>query len=212
MLPPGPHMEHLKKGDIVFSAKQTADLLRAGRTSTYAKALSAGTIAALNSGSAGLSHAYSGFTGSGQNPWASGGYNGNNSGSIGSGSSSGGGGSNTKSKNDKDKIDWIEIAIKRFESLLKKLSNIAENTFNNLITRLNATNENIAATRKDIEFQSKAYDRYIEEANKVGLSEDLAEKVRNGDLDINSYDEKTRKKIEEYQKWYLLCPSNVVIL
>lgn len=107
-----------------------------------------------------------------------------------------------KSKADKDKVDWIEIAIKRFEALLKKLSNIAENTFNNLITRLNATNENITATRKDIDFQSKAYDRYIEEANKVGLKEDIAEKVRNGDLDINSYDEKTRDKITQYQKWY----------
>lgn len=201
MLPPGPHMEHLRKGDIVFSAKQTEELLKAGRTSTYAKALSAGTINALANGSI---HAYSGYTGSGYNPWASSGgsYKGTSSSDIGSGSSSGGGKSNSKTKDDKDKIDWIEIAIKRFEALLKKLSNIAENTFNNLITRLDATNENISATRKDINFQSKAYDRYIKEADSVGLDEGIAEKVRNGDLDINSYDEKTRKKIEEYQKWY----------
>lgn len=202
MLPPGPHMEHLRKGDIVFSAKQTEELLKAGRTSTYAKALSAGTINALANGSI---HAYSGYTGSGYNPWASagGGYKGNSASTIGSGaSSSGGGGSNTSSKDDEHKIDWIEIAIKRFEALLKKLASIAENTFNNLITRLDATTENIVSTSKDIDLQGKAYDRYIKEANSIGLSAGIAEKIRNGEIDINSYDESTRKKIDEYKKWY----------
>ncbi len=202
MLPPGPHMEHLRKGDIVFSAKQTEDLLKAGRTSTYAKALSAGTINALANGSI---HAYSGYTGSGYNPWASagGGYKGGSASTIGSGaSSSGGGGSNTSSKDDEHKIDWIEVAIKRFEALLKKLASIAENTFNNLTTRLEATTENLVSTSKDIDLQGKAYDRYIKEANSVGLDAGIAEKVRNGEIDINSYNEDTRKKIEEYKKWY----------
>ena len=204
MLPPGPHMEHLKKGDIIFSAKQTEDLLRAGKTSTYARALSAGTLNALANGTI---HAYSGYTGSGYNPWASSGnYNGGNyvgsgSSSIGSGASSGGG-SNTSDKSVDNKVDWIEIAIKRFEILLNKLKNIAENTFNSLITRLDATNENIDATTKSIEFQTEAYDRYIKEANSIGLDAGIAEKVRNGDIDINTYNEDTRKKIEEYQKWY----------
>lgn len=203
MLPPGPHMEHLKKGDIVFSAKQTADLLNAGKTSTYARALSTGTIAALSNGTTGIARAYSGYSGSGYNPWASsgGGYKGSSADTIGSGSSSGGG-SNTSSKDDENKIDWIEVAIKRFEALLKKLASIAENTFNNLTTRLEATTENLVSTSKDIDLQGKAYDRYIKEANSVGLDAGIAEKVRNGEIDINSYNEDTRKKIEEYKKWY----------
>lgn len=203
MLPPGPHMEHLKKGDIVFSAKQTADLLNAGKTSTYARALSTGTIAALSNGTTGIARAYSGYSGSGYNPWASsgGGYKGSSADTIGSGSSSGGG-SNTSSKDDENKIDWIEVAIKRFEALLKKLASIAENTFNNLTTRLEATTENLVSTSKDIDLQGKAYDRYINEANSVGLDAGIAEKVRNGEIDINSYNEDTRKKIEEYKKWY----------
>lgn len=182
----GAEFAYIPKDAIVFNHIQSESLLNNGYAIGRGHSLATGTAMVTGGG-----------------VWKPGGsYKGGSSNDIGSGSSSGGGGSNTKSKADKDKVDWIEIAIERFEALLKKLSNIAENTFNNLITRLNATNENITATRKDIEFQSKAYDRYIEEANKVGLKEDIAEKVRNGDLDINSYDEKTRDKITQYQKWY----------
>ena len=34
------------------------------------------------------------------------------------------------------------------------------------------------------------------------MSGDIAEKVKNGTIDINEYDSDTGKKIEEYQKWY----------
>ena len=37
-------MEHLKKGDIVFSANQTKDLLTKGKTATHARALASGTV------------------------------------------------------------------------------------------------------------------------------------------------------------------------
>lgn len=50
--------------------------------------------------------------------------------------------------------------------------------------------------------QNKAYARYNQEAEAVGLSNELKLKVQNGTIDINEYDEDTAKLIEDYQKWY----------
>lgn len=223
MLPPGPHMEHLKKGDIIFNARQTADLINAGRTSTYARALSAGTLRALAGGTltSGKTHGYAyvnnsfgvgikkntsstgGFTASGQNPNLTKRPSGGGGGGDDSGGGGGGGGSSTPAYDDKDKVDWIEVAIKRIEESIKKLSHVMKSAFNDLVTRLDATSKSIELTRKNLDTQTKGYDRYIEETKKVGLAEDIAEKVRNGEIDIAGYDEDTRKKITSYKKWYI---------
>lgn len=51
--------------------------------------------------------------------------------------------------------------------------------------------------------QQRAYDRYIQQANSVGLSEDYASKVRNGTIDIETItDEDLNDKISEYRQWY----------
>lgn len=44
IIPGGPHVESLKKGDIIFNAQQTAQLLKAGRTSSPGKAYADGTM------------------------------------------------------------------------------------------------------------------------------------------------------------------------
>lgn len=222
MLPPGPHMEHLKKGDIIFNARQTADLINAGRTSTYARALSAGTLRALAGGTltSGKTRGYAfvpwdipsnatNSTSGGwkatatKNPWKD--LTKRPSGGGGGDSDRGGGGgeSSTPAYEDKDKIDWIEVAIKRIEESIKKLSHVMKSVFNDLATRLDATSKSIELTRKNLDTQTKGYDRYIEETKKVGLAEDIAEKVRNGEIDIAGYDEDTRKKITSYKKWYI---------
>ena len=41
----------------------------------------------------------------------------------------------------------------------------------------------------------------MQEANSVGLSSGLAQKVQDGTIDINEYDSDTREKIKEYQEW-----------
>ena len=42
----------------------------------------------------------------------------------------------------------------------------------------------------------------MQQANSVGLSEDIAQKVRNGTIDIVEYDGDTAEKIKDYQEWY----------
>lgn len=44
IIPGGPHVESLKKGDIIFNAQQTAQLLKAGKTSSPGKAFAEGTM------------------------------------------------------------------------------------------------------------------------------------------------------------------------
>lgn len=44
IIPGGPHIESLKKGDIIFNAQQTAQLLKAGKTSSPGKAFAEGTM------------------------------------------------------------------------------------------------------------------------------------------------------------------------
>ena len=189
-------MEHLKKGDIIFNAKQTKDLLNAGRTNSYAKSYALGTqrkattMVTLSSGI--------GYTGTGKNPWK--GSSGSGSGSGGGGGSNSGSSSSSSSKN--DKIDWPEIAIKRIESLITKLTNIVSSSFKKVETKLTASNSAIENTMKQIEAEQNAYNTYMREANKVGLAESLAVQVRDGNVyHIGSYDEDDTKKIQEYQKW-----------
>lgn len=204
LLPPGPHMEHLKKGDIIFSAKQTQDLLNFGRTNSYAKSYAHGTADLAKERNAlirdklaardiipALEKSVIMISGSASKP-----------GTENKTPTSNGSGGGKKSDKEESKIDWIEIAIKRIQNAVNKLQNIATSAFKSLKTRLGATSEEIATITSEIELQKKASDRYLQEADSVGLSDDLKKKVQNGEIDIASYDEETQKLITEYQNWY----------
>ena len=113
--------------------------------------------------------------------------------------------SSKSSSSDEDKIeafDWIEIAIDRIERAIDRLKTTAESTYKALKTKLGATADEITKVNQEIALQQQAYNRYMQEANSVGLDAGLAEKVRNGTIDINQYDEDTRNLISDYQKWY----------
>lgn len=67
LIPGGAHMENLKKGDIIFSAQQTEDLLKRGATPGHARAYAQGSLSDLSP----LSNAFgSGFSGTGRNPYS----------------------------------------------------------------------------------------------------------------------------------------------
>ena len=113
--------------------------------------------------------------------------------------------SNNKSSSDDDKIDtfdWIEVAIDRIERVIDRLKKTAESTYKSLKSKLGAAADEISMVNQEIAMQQKAFNRYMQEANSVGLSEGLKEKVRTGTIDINEYDEDTQKLIKDYQDWY----------
>lgn len=101
-----------------------------------------------------------------------------------------------------DKVDWIEIAIDRIERAVDKLNAVFESGYKKLSTRIDASAKEIAKINEEISIQQKAAERYMREADSVGLSSELAEKVRNGSINIEEYDESTRNLISDYQKWY----------
>src|SRR5699024_8008135 len=57
--------------------------------------------------------------------------------------------------------------------------------------------------REEISLQQTAYDRYRQQANSLGLSEERARKVREGSLDLEPItDKELHEQISEYHDWY----------
>lgn len=116
--------------------------------------------------------------------------------------------SSNKSSNDDaeeflETIDWIEIAIQRVEEEIERLDTAASSVYRSWSERNSKLTLEIGQIRNELSLQQKAYDRYIQEANSVGLSETYAAKVRNGTIDIEDIsDEDLYNKIQEYQTWY----------
>lgn len=108
-------------------------------------------------------------------------------------------------------LDWIEIAIDRIERAISKLDLKASSVFNKWSTRNENLVKQIGKVQEEINLQQQAYERYIAEANSVGLDSSYVEKVKNGLIDIELItDESLKEKIDEYQEWYFIMPTYLV--
>lgn len=112
------------------------------------------------------------------------------------------GGANYASYAEPQKVDWVAVRINRLQRTIADLEKIASSGFKKLDTRLRYTKDQITNITDELKVQQQAYDRYIQEANSIGLSESIAANVREGTIDITKYDDDTRKKIDEYTEWY----------
>lgn len=119
--------------------------------------------------------------------------------------------------NDKDKteetFDWIETLISRLERTIDNLDQTVNNVYKSWSDRNTALTDEISEVGKLIGEQNSAYNTYMAEANKVGLDETWASKVRNGTIDIDTItDEDLAEKINDYQTWYekaLKCKDTI---
>lgn len=188
-----------KKGDIVFNHKQSEELFKNGYVTSgggRGKALVSGT--AFGRGSGGIGRANKGSSVKTRSS--------SSSSSKSSSSSSSNSNSNSSANEEADKfeetLDWIETALDRVERAISRLDKTATSTYKNWTKRGTALNGQISKTREEINLQQRAYDRYIAQANKVGLSENYASKVRNGTIDIEKItNEDLNDKISEYKQW-----------
>lgn len=174
----GAEFRNIPRGAIVFNHQQTEDLLRDGYISGRASALVSGT--AMVAGGIKQHTASASSTTRKKS-------------------------SSKSASSDKDNtkvIDWIKIAIDRIERAIDRLATVATSPFRTLGERIGATNDELSQMSYELSLQQSAYDRYIKQANSVGLSSDLAAKVRNGTIDINEYDSDTAELIDDYQEWY----------
>lgn len=99
-------------------------------------------------------------------------------------------------------IDWIERKIKRLQAAFDKWLKQAETALTSgFITKYYKKAAN--AMSQLLTTQGKAYNRYMQEANAVGLDETYAKKVRAGEIDIQTIqDEELADKISKYQEYY----------
>lgn len=190
--------------------KQSEELLKNGYVSS-----NGGRGRSFAEGTAFLEgRAFASVSGSGSRPKPAGGgsvtnitnnYNYNTSKSTSSSSSK----SSSSSSAQKDAeefsetLDWIEVLIDRIERSLGTLDTIASSAFRSWSERTNALNEAMAVTRQEIDLQNQAYQRYMQEANSVGLSADWVNKIQNGLIDIETIgDEALSEQISKYKEYY----------
>ena len=196
VIPGGAHIEQLKKGDIVFNADQTRELIK------YGKVMSGGGhgIVAHADGTAyNTLPAYA--TGGRLKKPSSSSTQKKKKTKTKTKTKSKSSSSSSSSKTE-DLLDWIEIKISRIEDAISNLDTTATSTFASWSNRAKDLSSELSKVTEEIGIQTDAYDRYIEQANSVGLKESIAKLVRNGKIDITKYDDKTKEKISDYQTWY----------
>ena len=141
--------------------------------------------------------------------------NNNNSGGGGGG---GGGSSNNTSKTDSsssssdkdtsDYVDWIETALENQKRITDEFIKFSERAvgYSDKNSELQKAMGNI---NEEISLNQRANERYLQQADRIAKEENLSasivEKIKNGTIDINKYDDDTRKAISSYQKWYDLA-------
>lgn len=181
----GAEFRDIPRGAIVFNHKQSESLLKNGYVAGRASALVGGT--AMVTGGIPVSGADA-STESG----------GNKTSNYTKGTSN----NSHDTEDDLEVFDWIEVAIDRIERAVDRLKTTATSAYKALKTKLGATYDEISKVNEEIAVQGLAYERYMEEANSVGLSSDLASKVQDGTIDLTEYDSETQELIKDYQEWY----------
>lgn len=211
LIPGGAHIESLKKGDIILNASQTSDLLKTGKTSGHGKAYANGTVpnirslvsnplSAYASGSGGGSLQGGAATGADKKKPSSNNSNSNKKSSNKKSSNSSS--STDNAKEFEEALDWIEIKIDRIERKIKNLERVAGSAFETYANRSKALAEQMGEVSNEITVQQQAYERYLQQANSISLSEDYKSQVQNGTIDISTItDEDLKKNIDEYQQW-----------
>ena len=224
IIPGGPQLASLKKGDIIFNANQTAELLKAGKTSIPGKAYADGTVGNIrNLVSTSLS-AFAGGSGGGVLGWG------------GSGSKANWSGVKTNSSENKttqsvnkaasnlssaaketseaaEKLsdtlsgytDWIERVFEARERELEHLESQLDNIAH-LPDRQAKSYEILAKNREYINNTQSAKQTYQSHLDmlesQMGLDPTILNQIRSGSFDISKYDDETQKLISEYQEYY----------
>ena len=181
----GAEFSYIPSNSIVFNGKQTKELLNKGYTNSRGKAHLHGTAYRLGNNT--TSTATSKKT--------------SNSKSSNSSKSSSSSNSNA-SKTTEELYNFIEILLTRTKELTKKLTDAIENAVS-LSDKMSKNSSALSQIQKEISVNQQAYNKYIAQANAVGLAEGYASQIRNGSLNIeNITDENLKKKIDQYKEYY----------
>ena len=189
----GAEFVEIPKNAIVFNHLQSESLLKNGYAIGRGTALASGTAFSdgygkFNVGNSG-SNAYSSSSNSSSNS--------NNSDTN----------SNLDQANDsaeefKETLDGIEILINRIERDIKNIERVAGSAYNTFAKRNRALRNQISSIYEEISIQQQGYNRYLQEAESVPLSEEYKNLVRNGAIDISTITDKDlSENINKYKEW-----------
>lgn len=205
----GAEFANIRKGDIIFNHKQTEELFDnghvtsgGGRAKVVGEAFSSGTAYSsahgrFNYGSSG-SNAYS----SSSNSSGSSSYN-TSSSNNNTNTSNTNSDTSSKAEETKETLDLIETELDRIKRNIDLVDKTASSTYKNWSKRNEALASELSQVSNELNVQQQAYNRYIQQANSVGLSEDWASKVRDGRIDIETItDSDLKDKISDYKTWY----------
>lgn len=102
-----------------------------------------------------------------------------------------------------EELDHIQTKLDRVERAIKNIKLVADSTYETFATRSEALHEEISATIDEISTQQAAYDRYLQQADSISLSQDYMDKIADGAIDIETITDKDlNETIKSYQEWY----------
>lgn len=113
--------------------------------------------------------------------------------------------SSSNSKSSSETIfDHVQTKVEKTTSALDGLSDTINDTYSSWETRSNQLTTAITETEKAIGLMGEAYNAYIAEANKSGLSESDKKLFQIGAIDIDklSSDDPLKEQFENYKEWY----------
>lgn len=173
-IPGGAHFEHLKKGDIIFSAQQTEDLLKHGTTPGHARAYAQGTASGVS-----LAPAYADGTSELDDTIKK---------------------VSTQAKDwIETALDRLERIVEKYQDIAESDYSNYKSSEKNYDKALKNLNKQLQ-TQKDS--RAKYVAKANEVASAVGLSDELKKKVQNGTINIESLSEDDKKRVDAYQEWY----------
>lgn len=108
----------------------------------------------------------------------------------------------SKSEPSPKEYNWIETIIDRIQRKIDLFSRTVSSKFKSLSKRNEAAKEEISAITEEIELQQKAYEKYLKLADSVNISDALKERIREGAIEIEEYDEETAELIDRYKEFY----------
>lgn len=174
LIPGGAHFEHLKKGDIIFSAQQTEDLLKHGTTPGHARAYAQGTASGVT-----LAPAYADGTSELDDTIKK---------------------VSTQAKDwIETALDRLERIVEKYQDIAESDYSNYKSSEKNYDKALKNLNKQLQ-TQKDS--RAKYVAKANEVASAVGLSDELKKKVQNGTINIESLSEDDKKRVDAYQEWY----------
>lgn len=199
----GPEFIDTQPGDIIFNAEQTKSLLENGYATSRGKVIGSANAdgSAYSSGSGKFNV---GSSGSKANSSSSSSNSSASSNSTSSSTSSQKAADTAKEAADEfeESFDQIEILLDRMDHTLQRLTDSIETYSYDLSKQSAASDKAMSTIRSDLTTLQQAYNRYIKEANSVGLSDSWKQRVENGSIDISTItDEDLKNKIDEYQQW-----------